>query len=404
MDAIFCREKKTFDAQIKDLNDIGLYIQKNHYRFCEYDESLDAIPNGKDTASFYGILGETQKFSTIVMGKDFNLFPSQWCRSFLSLSFHLLKEGGIFVVPIHPKNDDINGLSLGYLESFLGKSLKETSSNLNILNFLKKNIKKILGRDTDHTVSSKQPYAFFKKEKWERKLETISVLDIFIENKKDFIGGLTTQLQKDDTKSDADAILQHAYYVGGMRYKSPLTKYIISQYLENKKPKKIVDMGAGYGLLGTELLLDSDLNVQSIINCDINEVHKNLHDIIHNSLPIHCSNKTQFIQTSSEEYDFGYDNDVISFIGSLLYVDRAFVQKTLQKAFDSLSKGGILIIHENIKHPNYVTDFKKMFTVEELESYLKIFGEISYYSSVVCKKLDKNTITNNTVFRVLQKL
>lgn len=404
MDAIFCRDKKNFDAQIKELKNISFSLSNNHYRFCEYDENLEAKANGKDSASLYGVLGDKQRFSTFIIGKDFHLFPSQWARSFLNFSFDLVKEGGFLVVPIFSKNDPLNVLSLSYLESFLGKSTKKESSDFNIINFLKKYIKRLCLRSVEYSPPSKQEYAFFKKTKWEKDCKEYSTLDIFLEKKKYFIDALRTPLETEDMNIDAKALLQHAYYVGGMRYKAPLVKYIIRQCLEDSQPKKMIDMGAGYGLLGTELLLDSGLNIHNIVNCDISDVNEKIYNIISSALPNQLKDKNMFVKTASEDYDFGNNNHIVSFVGSLLYVDRAFVQSTLQKAFHSLSKGGILIVHENIKHPNYIADFDKMFTVDELEKYMNPFGEIHYYSSVICKKLEKKSIGNNTVFRVIQKV
>ena len=100
-------------------------------------------------------------------------------------------------------------------------------------------------------------------------------------------------------------------------------------------------------------------------------------------------------------YDDKYD--VISFIGSLLYVPRNKTLTTLKKSWDALKLGGILIIHENIKASSYKRDYDVMFTVDELEGLLSSFGLIDYYSSTTNAQISQELVGSKTVFRVIQK-
>ena len=87
----------------------------------------------------------------------------------------------------------------------------------------------------------------------------------------------------------------------------------------------------------------------------------------------------------------------------MLYFDRDKVKSVLDSAWRSLEPGGLMVIHENIKHSNYVRDYRFMFTVNELESYLIPYGEQRYYHAISGQKMAKEFVKDKTVFRTLQK-
>ena len=75
----------------------------------------------------------------------------------------------------------------------------------------------------------------------------------------------------------------------------------------------------------------------------------------------------------------------------------------LDKILNSLKKGSIVIVHENIKNPNFVTDYDIMFEPDELDDLLSGYSEIMYFSSTTGAALDPTSVGSKTVFRVIKK-
>ena len=105
-----------------------------------------------------------------------------------------------------------------------------------------------------------------------------------------------------------------------------------------------------------------------------------------------------------ETFEFKQRYDFILLIGSLLYVEKPKLDKTISKIWNSISVNGILVIHENIKRKDFTQDYDYMFTAAQLEKLLGKYGEIIHYSSHFQEKIDKNEVGEKTVFRVIKKL
>jgi len=97
--------------------------------------------------------------------------------------------------------------------------------------------------------------------------------------------------------------------------------------------------------------------------------------------------------------------DVVSLIGSLLYVPREHTDAVLQRAWDRLSPGGLLVVHENLRDPAYVVDYDQMFTGEELEARLARLepADRSFWLSSGTARIPAGEVGRQTVFRVLVK-
>jgi hypothetical protein len=85
-------------------------------------------------------------------------------------------------------------------------------------------------------------------------------------------------------------------------------------------------------------------------------------------------------------------------------LSRADARRSVERAWEALNPGGILIIQENIKHPSYKRDYELMFEPEELDKLLQGFGEIGYYMSTATKAVQAALVERKTVYRIVHKL
>ena len=193
------------------------------------------------------------------------------------------------------------------------------------------------------------------------------------------------------------------YLVTGIGYKAPIIAHIIRNQIGGAREVSFLDMGGGFGALAAELLLTPDINTVRGETRDIAPQNllygRRLYAAMHEAL----RERYYFSLGRSETFNADQEYDVVSFVGSLLYVPRGDVEKMLERLWSALKPGGLFIVHENIRSPAYTRDYKYMFEPEELEGYLRRFGDIRYYSSSLQAELAPSDIDRKTVFRAVQK-
>ena len=203
-----------------------------------------------------------------------------------------------------------------------------------------------------------------------------------------------------DSAKYSDAIADLSYYITGSSYKSPILKYIADSYGVNVR--SILDFGGGFGAISGDLAqaIGGDISVDVADHSPKNEC---LATALSGSMENSWGKGMNFFRSTIEEFNYTRKYDIIMFIGSMLYVERQKLKGVLDSAWNHLSSGGLIVVHENIKHKSYSRDFEKMFTVSELEKYLSFYGKIAHFSSSGFSQLSNFTSKYQTVFRVVQK-
>ena len=196
---------------------------------------------------------------------------------------------------------------------------------------------------------------------------------------------------------------REAYFNGGVGYKSALLRHIAKRYFEAGQPLRVIDHGGGSGFTAVEMLLQRDLQVTKAVCCDVSLLLAMVTSKMFADMRECLADRFFFELTPIQDFDYDEDYDLISFLGSLLYVPREDTEQTLGRAWDSLRPGGVLVIHENIKSRSYTRDYDLMFTVEELEGFLRPLAHIDYYLSTATIQITKEMSGTKSVFRVLQK-
>jgi hypothetical protein len=237
--------------------------------------------------------------------------------------------------------------------------------------------------------------------------------DEFLLSKVNVPAAITTA---DDTKpyslpptldSEALSSLQShhhtmSYALTGANYKSAVMGHIIEQHFPDGRPLRIVDHGGGIGQFVIELLLGNQ-RVEKAVNCDVSAEHLMLSARIFEFFRKQLRGRYFMQLQPSEEFDYDESYDVVSFMGSMLYLPRAGLDGTLDRLWNALNAGGLMVIHENIKHESFERDYDIMFTADELDKRLEQFGKIIYYASTSRKRFAPEQVGNKCVFRVIQK-
>jgi SAM-dependent methyltransferase len=353
--------------------DTALLVESGVERFggLAPDQAASAyMPEGRDA------------FEAIQLDHTFQLIASEWSRALLRRLLERTRPGGTLRIPLRaiPGARKPEDAADGWITTaFRGHVALETEPDALVL-------RRGSGPGLGRTASTLEWFM----DRWQ------SVLETAVDGRMSESSDLDP---RDETIKQASAL---GYYIGGLSYKAPLLIHIARQ-LGLRGPLRTVDMGAGYGLLAAELLLDPSLGVEIAAATDISPLNESLAALLREGLG-EASGKFRFTRCPAQEHRFGEQVDLVSYVGSLLYVPREYLGTCLDRAWEALRPGGMLVVHENIRDPKYVRDFKYMFSVGEIDAALGRYGEIRRFASTRQQELGMEDAASKTVFRVVQRL
>lgn len=213
-----------------------------------------------------------------------------------------------------------------------------------------------------------------------------------------------------DSQSQHNLDVEHAagqflkwanYAVGGIGYKSAIIRHIISTMMGRNGELTMMDVGGGAGLLAAELLLQEPRIRLAVTREPMIANLVPAYRLYHYFTKLH--GRFAMSIGSAEQLRDNRTYDIVTMIGSLLYVQRSHTAAVLDGLWERLRSGGLLIVHENIKNPAFTKDYDVMFTVDELEGYLRRYSSIEYYLSTATMRIDQDKVGERSVFRVVQK-
>jgi SAM-dependent methyltransferase len=177
----------------------------------------------------------------------------------------------------------------------------------------------------------------------------------------------------------------------------------LASEVEIERPLHHVDVGGGMGNLGAELILDPSNPVATSLNVEFDAARmimgRSLLEMYESELAGNWSFQLEFAQ----DHAFRQQADIISMVSSMLYVPRGELLLCMERAWDSLNPGGILLFYEHIKHPRFVRDHHVMFEKDEMESMLQRFGDFDCISGTSLVSIPNEDVGEKSVYRVLRK-
>lgn len=396
-----------------------LHKDTDHADIRIFSESMleSVVPSpGHDGSSLYYI-NEQPQFDTII--STLPLFRGTWANAYVAWLARLLKPGGSIFLQFDPEKEKRGFLSRHTVEDIYGQQGTDTGQEgftqftpkgpvqdrPSVLHWFMRNKYKTILDDLRHKYAGIQDPRLFEPH-YAEFIEGQEQIESFLTKHsglRSYFGLGKKSVITDIDKELCDILRIYSYYVGGIRYKGAIVAQIIKDLLGNRQQLTTLDIGGGMGLLSAELLLDETLNVSRATVRDLNYFAYIQAGHLYSFYREQLKDRFTFSLGAGETYTSPQKNDVVTLLGSLLYADKAVQPLILQKAWDSLTPGGLLIVHENIKSPTYVRDYTYMFTPEELDGMLGKFGEVQYYFSNALLPTTAEHAKTSTDFRIVQK-
>jgi SAM-dependent methyltransferase len=208
----------------------------------------------------------------------------------------------------------------------------------------------------------------------------------------------------DFSRRISEAVGAHSYLITGLLHKAPIMAYVMRTFFRGRRDLVYLDAGGAFGALAAELLIDESSGIARALVRDIASQNLALIRNLYVGLYSQLRGRLQFSLGPIETFPFNAGYDVVSFIGSLLYVRKDALEETLQRAWAGLNEGGALVVHENIRNPSYVIDFDKMFSAQDLDTLLSTFGSVEYVSGQTMQRITRSQAGDLAVFRVVRKV
>jgi SAM-dependent methyltransferase len=165
-----------------------------------------------------------------------------------------------------------------------------------------------------------------------------------------------------------------------------------------------LDIGSGPGLVPMELLLSAPDEISTVT---ILEPYMSYVDLFADVFLFMRSRLTSglfYVQEFVEQYAFPDRMNSISFCGSLLLVDRKVARAVLERAWNALEHGGVLVVFENVRpsgSPAQPSDLR--FENEELERLLSGLAEIQRWHPTALRLCPLEEAASGPLFKSLIK-
>lgn len=343
-------------------------------------------------------------FASIIVGRSLRLFSNNWGWCLLRYLLKSVHPGGDLFLPV---TNHVEAQKKGYWSTeLLGEKLGAVQLHDNHPSYASVSAESTppSAPSTLDWFLSAVTWVSIERYSWPDR-QVVRATDDSFELFNDFLLP-TDRVDSQSTLAATtlnDAFLKQVYYGWGISYKSAIIRAIIHRYLAGRNRLALCDVGGGYGLLCAEMLLDHSTGIQQAVCCDVEPFNLHIGNSLYRYFEKELKGHLRYALSPAEEYPFPQRYDIISFVGSLLYVPRERRAQTLQQAWNSLYPGGLLIVHENIKSQHYQRDFDIMFESAELDDLLAPFGDIKYYLSTATVEIPAPSAGARTLFRVIQR-
>lgn len=184
--------------------------------------------------------------------------------------------------------------------------------------------------------------------------------------------------------------------------RSAMLHHFLQTYLPGRKDLRLVDCGGGAGFNLLELDLGSG-RIGTTLNVDVSA---------NNILPFlkaraalgdDSDRRHRYRLQPAQEYPFEEPADAVLFLTSLLYVPKEDLAATLDRAWDSLTSGGVLVVLEHHKSASFARDQHLMFTCRELDRLLQRYGSVHRWHAQSTIALTEEEAGTKTVYRLVVK-
>ena len=344
-----------------------------------------------------------ESFQAMAMSPSLRQLRSSWSAVLLEAANRALVADGMLLVGVQPGGEAKGLWTKAWLETTLGA--KATSQESGLLTFRRgggrerASVLRWFLEDAGRLVLDTLQSTLRPEERIENVLIGATASPRIVRQSWD---PASFEGFKVDATDAGSAVHAFNYAIGGVAYKAPILQHIMATLMPSRRDISLLDVGGGMGVVSAEMLPENDHIVEAT-NCDPYLPHLALSQRLSHRFAERLAGRFRVGHVTAEAMEYDRQHDVISFLGSLLYVPRNRTQETLDRAWAHLRPGGLLVVHENIRNERYSRDLGHMFTVDEINGYLGAYGKPTCWLSTATATIEPSAVGERSVFRVFQK-
>jgi predicted O-methyltransferase YrrM len=192
-----------------------------------------------------------------------------------------------------------------------------------------------------------------------------------------------------------------SYLMSGLAHKAAAIRLAVTEY-GRSGDHAIVDIGGAFGYLAAELVLDDELDVRRGTTVEFEPTYAAGALRMYRALaPLR--GRLQMALGRAEHHDFAAPATVVTMMSSLLYVPREHRRTVLDRSWDALESGGLLVIYEVLRADPPMTDDAVQYTAAELDAELGRYGTVVRLGATTLQEQSAAEAGEATVFRVVAK-
>jgi len=333
-------------------------------------------------------------YDVILVDDKLELFEHGWSYAFLSRVNALLKSKGSVVLPYAANEHAYKHISVQSLEALFGSTGEVINSNY---------------------------VRFAKTKKIQRPREQeLSLLDTYFDDLEKLLESVAYwgDSTDDETTQFVSKLNHQGYQYGGLRTKAPSLCYLLNHFFDKNEKIHMSDIGGAIGSLCFEMLFNGDTQVDTCTVIEISSEYVAIGTALAEEYGQGISERITFVHNdagtkggldkpvnSAEPHQYE-ETDLVTMLGTLLLIPREERTSIIEKSWEALRPGGLLVIHENIRG----MDEKKggeyhnlRFTRDELDGLLSKYGEIRYFHGAYLREVPSGEVKNQTLYTVVQK-
>jgi len=361
---------------------------KNIFSMTPTSPQLSQALNNERVCNFFFPCLPNQ-FDRIYIGISVPLFANNWGASFLLQLLKILKPGGAIIMPVYPEAQaqDKGYWSRSFLENvFISRQYWSGFSNV---------------RAENDGVMSLQV-----GRKWPEPIP--STAEWFYQQRSNLV---LQELIKPEDSTASGAGIQTIYSdlvekVWKNYTCSAVIERIILDYLGAKTPVNFHNISNDYGLLVTELLLSSHINIVNGITSNVGKIIDSISNNFNRYFAPLTGKHHKIEAATTIHIPTHQGSNVISMIDVLSAQNHADRETILKEVWQKLTPGGLLVVYEDPKTDLYdvLGLFGKVHTYSSIvASEIQQEIDISHYSSIQESNLIKEKDDQGKVFLTVQK-
>ena len=428
---LILRDQRHYEAEASALEPLADALAQRNLRILTQTSGIGMFPPDRSFAGSVYLPEGFGSFELIAVGRNNRLFQNPWSQAFLEHLNDLLCDEGRLVLPfLDDERAERDGAWSRSALTDLFRDDGETIADVfvgvtrrhdmpqtpSVLRWFLENSAQIIHshlliRHVRHSINVQRiddlflEFAFDSAERITARPRTWVEEGEVLADSKWFDTATEGEMNRPILygREFSAALRSLSYLISGVNPKTALLRHLITTYCSDGRADSVLDVGGAYGYLVAELLLDPELGLSQGVVCDFDSAYLAGAGRLYRDLRASLQGRFFFSLNPAQAFPFDRSFSVITFMSSLLYVPKDEREALIDRCWEHLEPGGILVIYEALRSDPPVKDDAIQFTAAELDSFLSRWGEVHRHSGTSIRPVTADEAAEHTIFRVVAK-